>query len=106
MKTSLALAAAGAIVLTPAIAAATQPAQSPPDQSSAPAKDPGKAPAANAANSSAKLDPACDTAAKAGKSGKGSDQSAASPPKFRDTGDMPAPAKKPKTDTTCATQPQ
>jgi hypothetical protein len=106
MKTSVAIAAAGILVLTPALAAATQPAQPASDQSAAPAKDPGPAPVApaNATNGSAQQDAACATP-KSDKSGK-SDQSASSPHQFRDTGDTLAPAKKPKSDTTCATQPQ
>jgi hypothetical protein len=104
---SVSLLAAGAIILVPAIAAASQPAQAPPSQGTTQAQA-----------STAQPNEACDPAAKpAGKSTKAksadSGGSAATSSESamkvqRDTGDRPAPPKKskPEDEATCPPQPQ
>jgi hypothetical protein len=106
MKSNFLL-AGSVIILAPAIAAASQPAQTPPGQAATQSQAPAAQP-----------NDACDEAGKpAGKStsakgsGGGGDSSGASSSESvkavqRDTGDRPAPAKKSKSqdEAACATQ--
>jgi hypothetical protein len=106
MKTSLALAAAGAMILAPAIAAASQPAQ-PADPSSTQAQSPAKGQASGTKKSSAQTGATCGTGGKAmGKSAYAKADHDPSAMPGKDTGWVPPPRKKPASepDSGCAAQ--
>jgi hypothetical protein len=107
MKTHLALLAAGAIVLTPPIPAASQPAKPATDSTQTQSTGQPAPAASDAAKPAATPDAACDTAA--GKAGKSGDAQAAKPSAKvgKDTGDLPPPRSKKSTsnskDSVCST---
>jgi hypothetical protein len=98
MKTTLALAALFATVLTPAIAVASQPAQ-PADQAAPPAQNAGKPGAANAPKNTVPTAAPCDTAKPSSSDAKTAH--VPSPPMGKNTGDLPTPKKKSSSGTTC-----
>jgi hypothetical protein len=105
MKTNLPLMAAGIFVLAPAAALASQPAQTPPGQSTtqtqaAPAAQPPTA----TSKSTGQSDPSCDTGDKSANAATKDSHPSAKVGK--DTGDLPPPRKKVSKDTACAAQPQ
>jgi hypothetical protein len=105
MKTNLTLAIAGVMVLTPAIPAASQPAQ-PANQSSSEPQSPAKGQAASTKMDSGQTGTTCDTAGKA--MGKSADAKADHDPSAtpgKDTGWVPPARKKSVSKSDCAAQP-
>jgi cytochrome c5 len=106
MKMELVLATAGAMVLTPGLAAASQPAQ-PANQSSTEAQTPAKAQTPSTKKDSGHVDASCDTTGKAmGKSANAKADHDPSATPGKDTGWVPPPSKNSgsKADTGCAAQ--
>jgi hypothetical protein len=106
MKTSLALAAAGAMVVAPAIAAAAQPVQ-PANQSSTEAQSPAKGQTASTKKDSGQTALTCVPSGKA--MGKSADAKAEHDPSAtpgKDTGWVPPPRKRAASnpDSACAAQ--
>jgi hypothetical protein len=106
MKIELVLATAGAMVLTPALAAASRAAQ-PANQSSTEAQSPAKAQTPNTKKDSGQTDTSCDTTGKTmGKSAEAKSDHDPSAMPGKDTGWVPPPRKRSpsKSDATCTAQ--